>query len=334
MRAREAHEIDMPLGHGARGGGDVADPLGVDDGDVDRRLDGARHMQEGRDREGHVGHQDRERAPVAGLPGPDVEHVDQARARQAHGDLQAVLGVEPVGDELVGGHAHADDVVGPDLAAHLLQHLQAEAHAVLQAAAIGIGAPVDAGRPELGHQMQGLEGELDPVEPALAAAPRRLAEVADDPGEVPVLHLLGEGAVLGLPHRRGRHGRQPVAGVPARAPAHVRDLAHEGRAMGVHALGELAEMGDDPVLAHVELAEGARTVGGDDGGAAEHGHRHAALGLLGVVELIALPRHPALGIGRRMGGADDAVAQRQALDGERLQQGVVLTHLGGAPAAD
>ena len=91
-------------------------------------------------------------------------------------------------------------------------------------------------------------------------------------------------------------------------------------------VGELAEMRNDPVVADVELAEGRGAIGRDDGGAAEHGEGDAALGLFGVIELIAFPRHAALGIGRRMGGADDAVAERQMPEGEGLQQGVVLTH--------
>ena len=275
---------------------------------------------------GHVGHVDGEAAPVDGHAGPDVQQVDLARLREPHRDLQALLVGEPVLDQLVRDHAHAHDVVGADLAAHLLQDLVAEAQAIVEAAAVLVRALVGARRPEGRHQMHRGEGQLDAVEPALLAAPRRLAEIMDDAAEVPVLHLLRERAVLRLAHPRGRHRHQPVAGVPARAAAHMGELAHQRGALAVDALGELLEIGQDAIVADVELAEGGRTFRRHHRRTAEHGHGEAASGLLLVVALVALLRHGVLGIGRRMGGADDAVPERQSLDGQRLQEGVVLGH--------
>ena len=69
---------------------------------------------------------------------------------------------------LVADHADADDVVGADLPADLLQHLEAEAHAVVQAAAVVVGAPVGRRRPE-GVQQMAVGFDLDAVHAALAA---------------------------------------------------------------------------------------------------------------------------------------------------------------------
>jgi hypothetical protein len=96
--------------------------------------------------------------------------------------------------------------------------------------------------------------------------------------------------------------------------------------MAVHALGELPEIRDDAVVADVELAEGGRTFRRHHRRTPEHRHGEPAPGLLLVVALVALLRHGVFGIGWGVGGADDAVPERQSLDGQRLQKGVVLGH--------
>ena len=141
----------------------------------------------------------------------------------------------------------------PPPAPHGLQHLEREAHAVLEAAAIAVAAVVDGGRPELvGRWLEAISStpSRPPPGPAGTGGVGR-----DDAGDVLGLQLLGEGAVLQLADRRGGHGRQPVRHVPAGAPAHMGDLDHEGTAMGVDAGRELQD-GDDAVVADVDLAEG------------------------------------------------------------------------------
>ena len=105
---------------------------------------------------------------------------------------------------LVADHADADDEVRPDPVADRAQHLEGEAQAVVQAAAILVVALVGGRRPELVDQMA-VAFELQPVEPA-------------------GLHPLGRRR-----HRRRRCARCPSPpspwgrrGAPARAPGRAR----------------------------------------------------------------------------------------------------------------
>ena len=152
----------------------------MEDGNLDRRLDGAREIEVGGDGEAHVGDGEGARAPVPHLAGHDVQVVDEPRGGETAGDVQAVVLGEPLLDELVPRHAHAQDEIRPHLAPHLAQDLEREAHAVLQRAAVAILAPVGARREELERQVAAREQELDPVEPALPAAPGTLAVIGHD----------------------------------------------------------------------------------------------------------------------------------------------------------
>ena len=62
--------------------------------------------------------------------------------------------------------------------------------------------------------------------------------VLDDALDVPVLHLLGEGAVRRLAHRRGGEHRQPVRLVPIGAAAKMGELDHDRGAMVVAFVGK------------------------------------------------------------------------------------------------
>ncbi len=140
--------------------------------------------------------------------------------------------------------------------------------------------------------------------------------------KIEILHLLGDRAACRFAPGRGGHGRQPVLGIPAGAPAHMGELDHQRGAMGVDAVGEFAEIRDDAVIGDGDLVPGrGRTVHRHGGRAAEHGQADAALGLLLVIELIAQLRLALRAVGRRMAGAHDPVADRQALDRQRPKQG-------------
>ena len=190
-----------------------------------------------------------------------------------------------------------------------------------------VPAPVDQGGVELVDQVLGAEHQLDAVEAAFLAAPRGLAKGFYDAAEVPVLHLLWKRTVGMLARRRGRDQGQPVGGVPAVAPAHVGDLAHGRGAVAVHPLRELLEIGNHRIVVDRDLTEVAsRRFRRHRRRAAEDGQADAALCLLGVVELVALGRHAVLRVPRRMGRRHDPVADRQVLDGEGLEERVVLGH--------
>ena len=150
--------------------------------------------------------------------------------------------------------------------------------------------------------------------------------VGDDAVEVPVLGLLGKGAMRRLAHRRGRQHRQPVGLVPAGAAAEMGELDHHLAVVLVAGIGELGEPRHDLVAIGMQIAEGGRAVARDDRRAGGHGQRHAALGLLGMVEPVALLRHAVLGIGRLVAGRHDAVLQRQVLQLVGLEERIVGGH--------
>ena len=313
--AGHGDHVDMAFGHRAAGGVEVGDALGVEDRDVDLALDGAGEEQEGRHRERHVGQHDGVGQMVARLPAQDVGEVDQPALRIGAGDGDAVLVRQAVVDQLVAGHAHADDVVVADRFAAGFKHFDAEAHAVFQAAAVFVGALVDGRAPELVDQVAVGGGQLEAVQAAFLAAAGGGGVVGDDAADVGVFHLLRDGAAGRLALGRRRHGRQPVLGVPPGAPAHVGELDHQRRTVPVDAVGELLEEGDDAVVGDGDLVPGRRrAVQRHRGGAAEHGQADAALGLLLVVELIALLGLAVLAVGWRVRRAHHPVADGQVLD--------------------
>ena len=112
--AGHGDHVDMALRDRAAGGVEVGDALGVEDRDVHLALDGAGEEQEGRHRERHVRQHDGVGQMVARLPAQHVDEVDQAALRIGAGDGDAVLVGQAVVDQLVAGHAHADDVVVAD----------------------------------------------------------------------------------------------------------------------------------------------------------------------------------------------------------------------------
>ena len=313
------HHVDQALAHAVLGRREIRDAGGVKDGEPGLAFHGGRDVHERRARAGHARNGLGEPALVPDLPRDHVHEVAHAGVGVDLRQNEAILLIEPTLLELVTHHPEADEEVVPDPPAYLLQHLETEPGAVLQASAVLVGAPVDERGPELVDEMAVGE-ELGAVEAALLAAPRGIAERAHHPADVVAVHLLRERAMRMFAHHRGSDRRKPVLHVPQRAVAHVRDLAHDGAAVAVHALGELPEHGDDGVVADVDLAERGRGIRGDVRRPAEHGQREPPLGLLLVVELIAQLRVPVLDVSGRMAGAHDAILEGHVAKSERLEK--------------
>ena len=163
---------------------------------------------------------------------------------------------------------------------------------------------------------------LDAVQAALLAAQSGGADGRDDARDVVLVHLAGERTVQCFAARRRGYHRQPVVGVSVAAPAEMGDLAHQRRAVAVHALGKLLQIGDARVVADIELPEGIGAVRRDVRRAAEHRERDAALRFLLVVALVACRRHAAVEQAAGMARAHDPVLERQMLEPERPKQGV------------
>ena len=202
----------------------------------------------------HAGHGIGEGLVVLHLAADHVQVVDHAAVGEYLGDLHTVGLGQPAFEILVARKAHADDEVVAHVLAHLGQDIPREPGPVLQAAAIAVGALVDAGGPEAVDQVLIGALELAAVEAAFLGPPRRLAVVAHDAREVPVLHLSGGGCgVQVLAHPRGGYRGQPRVRVPRHLAADMGELDHQLRAVLVDPVGELLEVGDDRIVRGREL---------------------------------------------------------------------------------
>ena len=98
------------------------------------------------------------------------------------------------------------------------------------------------------------------------------------------------------------------------------DLAHQRAVVRMDAVAELLEVGDDSVVADVELPEHRGRIGRDVGRPTEHREGQPAPCLLLVVPLVALGRHAADVVRHGVARAHDAVLQREVLERKRAQQ--------------
>ncbi|MPM98679.1 hypothetical protein SDC9_145867 [bioreactor metagenome] len=154
-----------------------------------------------------------------------------------------------------GQRAEADaGAAGADLADDGLDHLEQQARAVFDAAAVGAAAVIDAVAQELFEQV-GVGGvDLDAVEAGGNGVARRLAVILDQAGQLVVTQgarrrhrheaVAGEGAGLGgagsRRHRRGAVRQQRHM----RNAADVPQLQHDLATLGMHRVGDGAPGGN------------------------------------------------------------------------------------------
>src|SRR5258708_19145787 len=242
-------------------------------------------------------------------------------------DVQQLDLIESVRMKLVAAHPDPDHEILADHTPDFLEALRAEAHPVLEAASVAVGALVGARRPELVDQMLVRSRDLGPVQAGLLATPRGLAEVTHNALDVLEFHGLAAGPVHRFADSAGRHQVRPVLDVPAAAPSHVRELDHQRRAVLVDRVGEPAQVRHDTIMTDIEPVPcRARTVDRYRGGAAAYGQADASTGLLDVVADLPLGRHAGVGIDLGVPGADDPVADHDVANRERLEQLVELCH--------
>ena len=246
------------------------------------------------------------------------------------GDGEAFVGRAAALDHLVARDAQADHVVVADLLADRLEHLDAEAHAVLEAAAVLVGAPVDQRAPVLVDQVEPGVVQLDAIEAGRLAAPGGLGEVVDHALVIEVLHLLGEAAVQALARDRWRDQRHPVLAVPVHPPAHVDELYRDGGAMRVHRVDQRAQVVDDRIVGQPgDAVVATRRVERDRRGT-DLREPDPALRLLGMVADEPVRGLAVDDVTGAMARADDPVADGHALDGQGPQKRVVIGHGGGS----
>ena len=161
--------------------------------------------------------------------------------------------------------------------------------------------------------------KFDPVESALLTASRRSGKISDHPVDVLLFHHFGKCAVRTLAHAGGGHHRQPIAIIPSGSPPHMSDLAHDSGSVFVNAICEFLEPRNYTVVARIKLAKHRGTVGGNIGRSANHGQGNTPLCFLFVIQSVAVSGMAAIDKTRRMGSADDTIAQRQVLELKRIK---------------
>ncbi len=320
--AGHAHHVQLAAGHRMARRSDVADARGMEDREFRRLLHLADEIQMGR--RGHAGDGNDlgQRRVMIDMAADDVEEIHLAGGDDAAADLQPFVLADALVPILVRHQAGADDEVRPHGLAHGVDHAEGEAQAVIEGAAILVRALVGGRRPELVHQVA-VAFEFDAIEAGGLHALRGRGILPDDPLDVPILDLLGNGAVGGLADGRGREDRQPVRLVPDGAAAEMGNLDHDRAAMFVAFVGQALHRRHDLVLVDMEVTEDCRRVRRHHGRTGGHGHGDAALGLLHMVEPVLLSGHAVVVIVRLMGRGHDPVLEREVLEPEGLQQGIV-----------
>ena len=269
--------------------------------------------------------------PRRGLSGGDVDQVGAVLDEHAR-DLDRVLRLHAVRPDPVmrrDAHRHRP-LVRPHLA-YRTQDFEREAHAVLERAAILVGAPVGERRDERRHQVAVRVVQFQPVEADARGALGRTYELVADR-----VHIGARELAWHLVLRRPRHGGGaddlPIVGCERR----VRFLPAElGRAFW----SRMAELDRDlrVGLGMDEIDEplpGALVLVGVEAGAAGRdaplrrnaGHfgedeAGAALGALGVMHEVPIVRRAVLGLVLRHRRDADAVLQLQPAHAQRHEHG-------------
>ncbi len=259
MRARHSDHVELAGRDRMTRGRDIGNARGVKGRKFGRGANLAGEIEMRRAR--HPLDRDDVGEPCVGvdMAADDVEKVDQAAFLEPSRNLESVRARQAARQRFVGDEADADQKVRPDAIANGGENFEREAKPVVERAAIWRLHIVGQGRPELVHQMAvGLE--LEAVESARFQPVGRVGIVLDDSLDVPILDFLGKGAMGGFALVRGRQRGEPVAEVPARAPAEMGELHHHGGAVLVTGVGEVPQPRHDLVLIGEYVVESRRAV--------------------------------------------------------------------------
>jgi hypothetical protein len=175
----------------------------------------------------------------------EVGEVEEARVADALQHVARFLHAIAAVQQLVAVEAHAHRHAFARRLAAGLQRLDQQPHAVVEPAAVFVGAAVEVGREELLDHAAVRGVDLDAVEPRRPEVGRGLAKAFAHAADLRLRHRMGGGghaaeAVLRgrrAQHRRGRTHRLPVA---VRAPP-VPELGEDLAAGRMHRLGQRPE---------------------------------------------------------------------------------------------
>ena len=294
------------------------------DGGLDPR--GQRHVDARA--EAHVRHRRGLQRVRVGAATDDRQEIDEPGPGEALGDRGHVLGAEAARGELVARDASAHDEVRAHPPADLGEDFQAEAHPIVEAAAVLVEPLVEHRRPELVDQVVVRHRDLDAVEPAVAAAPRRFPEGPRELGDLLRLQLVGDLAMHALGDLRRR--QQDVAGfrIGLGAAAEVSQLGEDEAVVPVHRIGERPVGGDDGVVVVGDLLPRRGRRGRMHARRAAEDRQRAAAPRLGFV-VASQPLGGPAALGHRLGvtGRVDPVLQREAPDpGRREERPELVSH--------
>ena len=218
MGARHADEVELAALDRVARGGDVLDARGVEGRNAGRGAHFAGEFEMRRRALAHAGNDVRKRLLGIDMAADHVDEIDQARADEPARDLDALDLAQAPLPVLVADHPQAHDEVAADAIADRAQDLEAEAHAIVETAAVVVLTPIGRRRPELIDEMP-VALDLEPVETAGLHAFGGVGVGRDHALDVPVLHHFRKRPVRGLAHIGGRDHRQPVVLRPARCGA-------------------------------------------------------------------------------------------------------------------
>ncbi len=259
------------------------------------------------------------------LPGA-VGEVPEIGQVGVHGHEIAHLGIgeAEIADRLVEGDAQRDRHGVADHVAHVGDHLADEAGAVLERAAIFVGALVGRPRQEMLEDTEAVGAvETDQVEAGGPAAPRRVGEPAAQVGDVLLVHRPRGDGIVGEGADRQRGGRERhLLRVHVRpVDAGISELDAGERAVGLHRLGHAGDRGDILILPQPELDERRDFRGMVHLGLLGEDHPPAALGLDAAHR--RRRRRIAIAAAVAMGHLVEPVLGRQRADADGLEQDVV-----------
>ena len=296
-------------------------------------------VSEGRPGEAHVGDHPVD-GGVVGLADAHVVHA--GTGHEVRHNLAALAGGQPAGGEFLGADTDSHRQAVSDLGPHRLEHLQRQPAAVLQRAAIAVGATVAEPRQELAQQVAVGQVHLQPVEAGGDEAPGGAAVAIGQLGDVAARHGVRHDPAGGVGHRR-RRPEFPVGGERVALAAQVRELAEDGGTFRLHHLSH-AGVGRDAVVAVDLVHAGRRQAGGMHHGGSLDDESDSAGGPLG--EVVALPLGQVVGVpvheARAVAGEDHPVADLQRADPQRAEEqrevtappaGVGPARTPGAPAS-
>jgi hypothetical protein len=161
------------------------------------------------------------------------------------------------------------------------------------------------------------EGQLDPVETALATAPGGVAEGADQHGDLLRLQHVRD-LPVDLLRDLGR-GQEDVPALAVRLgpAAEVRELAEDRAVVAVHGLGQGPVGGDDRV---VVVGDQVHSLAGDEGGRSDRDDGEATPPGPGLVVGAEPDRLPVLGHGLGVAGGKIGSSVRTDAGGVKVTE--------------